>query len=69
MVYFYRRFKSKYFLFYLKNLRKESRRTPEQIAEDEDKEYLPLLTLKSYDSYGLEASEEPLEPPFNVLIF
>ena len=69
MVYFYRRFRSKYFLFFLRDLRKESRRTLKEIAEDEDKEYSPLLTLKSYNSYGLEASEKPLEPPPNVFYF
>ena len=69
VVYFYRRLRSKYFPFLLRDLRKESRRTPEEIAEDEDKEYSPPSTPKSYDSYGSEASEELLEPPPNVSIF
>ena len=69
VVYFYRRLKSKYFPFFLRDLRKESRRTLEEIAKDEDKEYSPLSTLKSYNSYGSEALEEPLGPPPNVSIF
>ena len=69
MVYFYRRFRSKYFPFLLRDLRKESRRTLKEIAEDEDKEYSPPLTPKSYDIYGLKALEEPLEPPLNVFYF
>ena len=64
MVYFYRRLRSKYFFFLLRDLRKESRRTLEEIAKDEDKEYLPPSTLKSYDSYGSEVNPLPSDDSF-----
>ena len=69
MVYFYCRFRSKYFPFFLINLRKESRKTPEEIVKNEVKKYLLLLTFKSYDSYGLKALKKPLKLLFNIFIF
>ena len=66
---YYRQAKSKFVPFYLRDLRKEDRRSPQEVAEDTDREYSLLSTPKSYDSFGSEASEESLTPPPSTEIF
>ena len=69
IVRWYRRARNTLFPFTLRDLRKEELLNPELKDLGIDEDYSPPLTPTSYDSFGSEASEEPLTPPPETVIF
>ena len=69
IVRWYRRARNALFPFTLRDLRKEELLNPELQDLGIDEDYSPPLTPTSYDSFGSEASEEPLTPPPDTVIF